>query len=253
MAKKPKNYRPQQRRPRQESPDQSEPSSDNSGETNRDINEIIDKLADLFEFDSAIQGEAPNTYFGSITAALSGTMNLLDKAGIDTSAEKIERTELEAFIPEIVMAVREAISELRDKGFDVVASHDIIPRLKFQQLFKEMTEHQMGIFNLPVSSLENISAEEITDKMIAALPNLDFEQMSEMNGIQFVAYSRLIRIYGSSRSMARRINEIDTYDFELYDDYRNTALKGLERELESNPNTVRRDTTKALRYIMSDR
>jgi len=232
MAKKHANYRPQQRRRTTETQNQNIESSD-LDHTN-DPEGTVNVLADKFEIDKVVSHQNTNTYLGSVMSSVAVGGELL------LESDRFSSDELRAIIPELVVAIREAALELADDGYNVVESHEIIPRRDSVPLFKKATEKQLNGIESLKHLIDSPSDELFND-----------EALEILNGLRQTAYLRLLRVYMLSKGMSRIAQE-GKLELNVWEDYRDGSLKGLEREMSSNPSSVRRETTKDLQFIFSD-
>ena len=248
MAKKHRNYIPQKRRSSEQRPTQNienEPASERDSSV--EFEDTLRKLADLFEIDSVAESGEFSTLCGSLSASIVGSGNLLTNIGLlEPDEADITKESLMALLPELVISTRNAALKLADKGFDRISSHEIIPRKDFAVLFKEMLGQYMDMFGVKSGNPDDIDFSNFN------LNSVDIDALQDAEGLEMTAYNRLIRVYGLSKRMAHMVKESGGIGSDLYDDFRNDAIKGLEREMELNPNTVRRNTTKSLQYLFSN-
>lgn len=240
MAKRrPKGHIPQQRiRTKETLPAASEVST---GQSEVDMEDTLQTLMELFEVQNATSGEPASTFLGSF---LGGYDEIAASHGIT-----IDPGEYIAFIPDFVVLIRDAIERLQEKGVDPVASHEKIPHPKVIEILREL---------MPNSIERLASADEtFTAKMKSTDDEYDPEEVTE------AIYMRLVQVYGASKRVAQgmfnndalHVDDEHSGSGDVYDtirSYRAKSLIALEREIANNPNTVRRETTKALRFIMSE-
>jgi len=236
MSKKSQYRQPQKRRVSKES---IEPGIQSLDVQDVSIETTLDTLADMFEVEKVILGESPDTYLGSI---LSGITNALSQLG----DIRLDNEEAIALIPELVAVARSAAIKLSDKGFNRITNFNAISTTDFRILMTEFAKEYLKEKGLSRESVDFTTGEVRLDDQ----QGLQLAQQDAYNP-QYNAISTLATIYGMTKGSAR---QMQGYSIQVgaLQTLRETALGNIERSLRSNPSTLRRETTKTLRFIFSN-
>jgi len=192
----------------------------------------------MFEVDSIVAGNIPETYLGSLLASITH--------GLSVAGEhSLTKEEMTALVPDLVIVARDAAEKLKARGHDRIHDHSAISRADYLTLMMEEWKLYKESKHL---------ADDILDADNLTL-NLDEServrlQLEDAYDPQYNAFTTLAYIYGSSRSLAKANQFIDIGGG--LQEVRKRSIGHIERSMQQNPTSIRRETTKALQFLYSD-
>ena len=236
MAKKPTNYQPQQRRRTRDTLREATPEP--SLERIVTPEETMDRLVHMFEVDTIADGGIPDSYLGSLLASI--------VSGLSSAGQQIlKKDDMLALIPDLVGVARGAADKLRERGYDRIHDHSAISRTEYMKLMLEEWQLYRENKHIPEDAIDfedmslNMEESDITRL-----------QLEDAYDPQYNAFTTLLYIYGSSRTMSRANQSISIGG--TLQEVRERSISHIERAMQQNPSTVRRDTTRTLLYLFSD-
>jgi len=195
----------------------------------------MEKLVTMFELDSVATGEPIRTVPGSLLAAARYTAE-------PSKNKPVEADVLRTMLPELVNELRIITQKLADDGYDFANDHGAVSIEKATQYLRECQRDALGFDLLSYSGDVAVLADKIYD----AIDPDDYA-----TNLELTLKTEIMSTFMYSRRSARQVRQTHFDDLSLERDIDNGA-DFLVRRIESNPNEVRREVTRTLKYLQSD-
>lgn len=222
---------PQVRKRQRDTVRESSPDKGTTPEQTLSLEQTAIKLSEIFEIDRVTSGEAPRTVLGGTLKSIS-TMS--EHVGAKMSAENYM-----AILPDLTAEVRKAVDLLRVDGVDIANDHKSIPIRKGIRLMEKYFREYSPLGNMDL----------LTDQAQGA----DLDELEFNEDISSTFCARLLRTFMTTKGTATNMQmQEGAIDSELLSKYTFTDQSLVNKLLAINPSSVRRETSRDLRFIMSD-